>query len=82
MNSLLKLNLESLQERRKYLCLKFAKNGTQHDKLKELFPENDKTHGMKTRNPEKYKVQYANTDRLKNSSIIYMQNLLNNHSKD
>ena len=82
MNSLLKLNLESLQERRKYLSFKFAKNGTQHDKLKDLFPENDKLHGMQTRNPEKYKVQFANTDRLKNSSIIYMQNLLNSNSKE
>ena len=32
---------------------------------------------MKTRHEEKYRVQPANTDRLKNSPTIYMQNLLN-----
>jgi hypothetical protein len=30
-----------------------------------------------TRNPEKYLVQHANTERLRKSAIIYMQNLLN-----
>ena len=77
MNSLLKLNLESLQERRKYLCFKFAKNGTQHNKIKYLFPENDKPHGTQTWNPEKYKVQFANTEGLKKSSVIFLQNLMN-----
>ena len=43
-------------------------------------PENSKPHGMNTRNEEKYRVQFADTDRLQNSPIIYMQNLLNlNH---
>ena len=32
---------------------------------------------MKTRKIEKYEVQHANTERLRNSAIIYMQNLLN-----
>ena len=32
---------------------------------------------MTTRDQEKYMVHFANTERLKNSSIIYMQNLLN-----
>ena len=42
-----------------------------------MFPMNDKSHGMVTRNSEKFKVQYANTDR--KFGIIYMQNLLNEH---
>ena len=42
-----------------------------------MFPLNNKLHNMETRNGEKYEVQKANTDRLKNSAIIYMQNLLN-----
>ena len=43
-----------------------------------MFPLNEKTHIMKTRNPGKYFVQYAFNDRLKRSPLIYMQNLLNN----
>ena len=34
---------------------------------------------MNTRNSDEVKVQFANTERLKNSSILYMQILLNDH---
>ena len=45
-----------------------------------MFPEKPKPHGMNTRHEERYEVQFANTDRLKNSPLIYMQKLLNlNH---
>ena len=50
-------NLDSLEEQRHILCLKFSKNGIKHNNLNDLFPENDKTHKMKTRAVEKYKVQ-------------------------
>ena len=46
-----------------------------------MFPLNDKTHVMNTRQSDKFKVQHANNDRLKKSGIIYMQNLLNKHEK-
>ena len=46
-------------------------------KLNHMFPLNCKYHEMITRDQEKYMVHFANTERLKNSSIIYMQNLLN-----
>ena len=46
-----------------------------------MFPLNVKTHSMETRKDEKFKVQFANTERLKNSAIIYMQNLLNENDK-
>jgi hypothetical protein len=42
-----------------------------------MFPKNIKSHDMNTRKEEKYNVQFANTDRLQNSPIIYMQKLLN-----
>ena len=74
-NALMKLNLQSLEERREELCLKFAKNCIKNNKLTDLFPENENQHCL--RNPEKYNVLHAYTERLKNSSIIYMQNLLN-----
>ena len=59
------------------LTLKFAKSGIKYDKLNDLLPEHEKRDNVETRNQEKYKVNFANTGRLKNSSIITMQNLLN-----
>ena len=80
-NAKIILNLDSLEERRQILCLKFAKNGIKNNNLNDLFPENDKTHKMKTRAVEKYKVQHANTERLKKSSIIVMQKMLNHDTR-
>ena len=76
-NALIKLNLETLEERRNMLSLKFAKAGLKHKTLDDLFPEQKKHDSIQTRNHEKYKVNFANTERLKNSSIIFMQNQLN-----
>ena len=42
-----------------------------------MFPKNEKIHNMQTRNAEMFEVQHANTERLRKSSIIYMQHLLN-----
>ena len=75
--SLMKLDMTSLQDRRDILCLEFARKCSKNSKTKHMFPENKKIHDMETRNPEKFKVQHAHTERLKKSSIIYMQNLLN-----
>ena len=75
--SLAKLNMETLKERREYLCLSFALKCTRNTKTKHMFPESIKIHQMETRRPEKYQVQHANTERLKKSAVIYMQNLLN-----
>ena len=76
-SALMSLNLDSLEDRRKVLTLKFAKAGIKHEKLNDLLQENVKNHEMKTRGNEKYDVTFANTERLKNSSIITMQNMLN-----
>ena len=46
-----------------------------------MFPENIKAHDMKTRKGNMFKVQYAVSERLKNSPIIFMQNLLNSQGK-
>ena len=75
--ALILLNLDTLEMRRNELCLRFAKAGIKFNKLSDLLPLNDKKHNMKTRVTEKYDVQFANTGRLKNSSIITMQKLLN-----
>ena len=63
------------------MCLKFAKCGIKNGKLNDLFPINNKIHKMKTREDDKYQVQFANTGRLKQSSIITMQNMLNDDAK-
>ena len=72
------LDLESLDERRERLCLQFAKKCLGHEKMKNLFPLNQKTHPMLTRFNELYQVNNAHTGRLQNSPVIYMQRLLNN----
>ena len=75
--ALTKLNLDTLERRRQDLCLRFAKDGIKHNKLNDLFPTNQKEHYMKTRKHPKYKVDFANTERFRKSSIITMQNMLN-----
>ena len=63
------------------LMLKFAQNSFKNPKMKSLFPPNKSTHTMKTRDHEHFKVFHANTNRYKESPIIYIQNLLNNEIK-
>ena len=75
------LGLETLSARREALCLNFALKCTKSDKVSHMFPLNKKEHAMETRLEDKFKVQFANTTRLKNSSIIYMQKLLNENEK-
>ena len=45
-NSLLKLNMEKLIDRRKQLCLNFAKKCVKNPKTKYMFPRNAKKHGI------------------------------------
>ena len=47
------------------------------EKLKNMFPLRTKQHNMNARKKEHYLVNHANTERYKNSSIPYMQRLLN-----
>ena len=76
-NALNKMDLQTLNERRETLCLNFAKKCVKNEQFKQMFPLNIQKSEMKTRHKEKYKVQFANTERLKKSPIIYMQKLLN-----
>ena len=76
-HALAKLGLEELSERREKLCLTFAQKCTKNPRTANMFPMKKKKHLMQTRNTEKFEVQQALNERLKNSPIIYMQNLLN-----
>ena len=75
------IGLEDLETRRKNLCLDFARKCVKNKKLSHMFPQNTKTPNMNTRKDEIYKVHHANTGRYQKSSIIYMQNLLNEYEK-
>ena len=60
------LDLLTLDERREDMCLQFAIKCTKNPKTVEMFPRNLKKHAMHTKNPETFKVQVTNTERLKN----------------
>lgn len=77
---LAKLGLETLSSRREYLCLTFAKKCVKNIKTSHMFPKKFKKHKMNTRFSEEFKVEFANTKRMKKSPIIYMQNLLNENN--
>ena len=73
----LKLCILSLSERREEPCLQFALKCTKNPRTQTTFLQNKKIHKMGIRNQEKYISNHANTERLKQFSILYMQNLLN-----
>ena len=76
-NSLKLLKMDTLEARRQKLNLKFAKGCLKIDKLCSMFPVNEMHHDMEKRNNERYKVNKAKTERYRQSSIPYLQRLLN-----
>ena len=76
-NALELVDLQKLSERRNDLSLKFAMKCTQNEKTEKMFPLRRKNHVMGVRNPEKFVVNHANTERFKKSSIPNMQRMLN-----
>ena len=77
-----KIDLQPLNERRDELCLNFAKKCLKSEKVRDMFPVNEKSHKMDLRKTEQYVVNHANTERLKMSAIPYMQRLLNTDCQD
>ena len=51
---LAQLDVETLKNRREDLCLNFAQKCTKNEKMKHMFPLNEKSHSMSTRNYETY----------------------------
>ena len=74
--------MESLSDRREDLVLRWAKKAINHDKMKDLFPLNKKVHSMEMRKGEKYQIKNTHTERLRKSSIFYMQKILNEDESD
>ena len=75
--SLQTLDLPALDARQNQLTLQFAKKCIQNGKMAHLFPLKGKKHDYLLRNNQKYKIQFANTERLQKSQILFMQRLLN-----
>ena len=69
--------LESLEERRGLISLKFAKNCLKNENFSKLFPLKQMKHAMNVRNPDKYSVKSANTERYKRSTVPFLQRQLN-----
>ena len=74
--ALARLNLETLENRRNILALRFARQAKEHNQLSQLFKKNNQTHQMITRKKKIYS-EIALTDRYKRSSIINTQKILN-----
>ena len=69
--------MDTLEERRENLCLKFAIRSSNNEKTARMFPPTQKLHNVVTSKAEKFKVQFAKTESLKNCAHINMQNAIN-----
>ena len=73
------LKLYSLYQRRENWALKFALDCLQNEKTKHLFPLKNKKHKLVTRKSETFEVIRAKTKRLKNSTVQFLQRILNEY---
>ena len=78
-NAVKMAKMETLDVRREKLCFQFAKNCLKIDKLKQMIPLNFKDHDMTQRKYQKFKVNHARTERYLQSSIPFLQRLLNSN---
>ena len=74
--SLAQFNIDSLQDRRRQLALTFAKRTLHTDYGPIMFPENEKL-DRQLRTVHKYRTTKCNTTRFQQSSIPFMESLLN-----
>ena len=80
-HALTALNIDPLHIRREKLCLNMALRTCSNKRMKSMFPLRNELRYHKRRFTEKYKVNRENTQRLKSSSIPYMQGLLNEQAR-
>ena len=71
------MKIDSLRERRIKMALRFAKKSVRQEHFSSLFPLAKNVHLMTKRNPERYVVRTANTQRMKTSAVPFLQRLLN-----
>ena len=71
------IKIDSLNQRRETMALKFAKNSQNDPNFSKLFPLRKVNHHMKVRNKERYLITPSNTKRYQESAVPYLQGLLN-----
>ena len=71
------IKVDSLNQRRETMALKFAKKTLKNQNFSKLFPLRKINHHMKVRNSEKYLISPSNTKRYQESAVPYLQGLLN-----
>ena len=71
------MKLDSLKERREKMALSFAKKSLNLDIFSNFFPLSKAKHLMTKRNPDKYVVNHAKTERYRRSAVPFLQRLLN-----
>ena len=71
------LQIETLFERREKFIKTFGKKCLRLEQKKDRLPINENQQGMETRNREMFQVIHANTERLENSTVPYIQRILN-----
>ena len=81
--ALVDLNMETLHKGRENLMLTYGRKCTTLPQTRDLFPLNKNYHSnsMNTKNSEKYEVLMAHTSRFQNSTVPYIQRLLNQAEK-
>ena len=80
--TLKELNIVRLSERRKIICLKFAKSCLRLSNFEKLFPMHTSDHKMKTRHEDKFQIRRCNSKRYAISAIPKLLKLLNQEHKD
>ena len=68
--------LEPLSRRRHKACLRFAEKNADSDRFPEWFPKNPAT-AYDLRTSERYRIDFARHERLRNAPIYFMRRLLN-----
>lgn len=76
--ALIALDLDSLEDRRAHLSLKFALKAEKNPKFKTWFKPNSKFGKARTLQPKYYPVK-TRSERLEKGPIGYLTNLLNAH---
>ena len=75
-NACEELQMKTLAERRKYLCIKFAKKASNHPVHQAWLIRNPTDNTNRKKKPT-YKPACTRTDRFRKSAIPYLTNLLN-----
>ena len=76
-NAISVLQIPTLVQRREILLYNFGRKCFFLEQTKQLFPLKPNSHDMIHRNTEKFQVILAKTERLRNSTIPYIQRVLN-----